>query len=82
MALDGYWVGVQQNFMTLYELDWPPGPTADDLIESLYFPDTWAPLTCTPDACFVVGDSNFDGWIDDIENQFSSAYPMANYLSR
>jgi hypothetical protein len=69
--LDGYWVLVQQNFMTLYELD---PRDRDDLIESLYFPDVWAPLTCTPDACFAVSDSNFDGWIDDIGNQFSSEY--------
>jgi hypothetical protein len=68
--LNGWSVGVQQNFMTVYELD----SGGDDLIESLYFPDTWAQLTCTPDACFAVGDGNFDGWLDDNNDHFSPDY--------
>jgi hypothetical protein len=69
--LDGYYIGVQQNFMTVYEMDWPD---SDDVINSLYYPNVWATLTCSPEGCFVVNDNNFDGWIDDIGNQFSSEY--------
>lgn len=68
--LDGYWIGVQQNYMTVYELDWD----GDDVINSLYFPTVWAPLSCTPEACFATADSNFDGWIDDIGNRSSPEY--------
>lgn len=71
LDLNGQWINVQQNFMTVYELD---ENAPDDLIESIYFPNSLVQLSCTPDACFAVGDNNFDGRIDDIENQFSSAY--------
>lgn len=73
--LDGYQIGVQQNFMTVYELD---SPDSDDVVNSLYYPTVWATLRCTPDACFAVNDNNFDGWIDDIGNQFSSEYVQPN----
>ena len=69
--LDGYYIGVQQNFMTVYELD---SPDSDDVINSLYYPNVWATLRCTPEGCFVTSDNNYDGWIDDINNQFSSEY--------
>lgn len=71
MNLDGWWAGVQQNFMTVYEMD-PNG--GDDVVESLYYPDTWVQLVCTPDACFAVGDADFNEWIDDNNDQSSPDY--------
>jgi len=68
--LDGYQIGVQQNFMTVYELDWE----GDDLINSLYFPTVWVTLRCTPETCLALNDNNFDGWLDDIHNRGSSEY--------
>lgn len=65
MDLQGYYAGVENNFMTIYELD---EPDPDDLVESLYFPNSYTQLTCTPDACFSVADLNFDGWIDDMSD--------------
>lgn len=69
--LDGYALNVQQNFMSVYELD---APDSDDLVESLYFPDVSVVLSCTADVCFAVGDANYDGWIDDIYDQSSADY--------
>lgn len=69
--LEGYWIGVQQNFMTVYELDFPD---SDDVINSLYFPTVWAPLACTPEACFASSDANYDGWVDDLHNPASPEY--------
>jgi hypothetical protein len=69
--LDGYQLIMQQNFMTIYELD---GSQTDDLVESIYFPNVLVNLTCTPDACFAVGDNNYDGWLDDVGNQASPEY--------
>lgn len=68
--LDGYWIGVQQNYMSVYELDWD----GDDIVNSLYYPNLWAPLSCTPESCHPVGDSNWDGWMDDIGNRASPEY--------
>ncbi len=68
--LDGVWIGVQQNFMTVYELDWD----GDDLINSLYFPTVWAPLRCSAETCTAVNDNNYDGWIDDIYDRSSPEY--------
>jgi hypothetical protein len=69
--LDGYWLIVQQNYMTAYELDqWAP----DDLVESVYFPDVHVTLTCNTNACYAVGDNNHDGWIDDIQDGSSPEY--------
>lgn len=65
MDLQGYYAGVENNFMTVYELD---DNSPDDLIESLYFPNSYTQLTCTPDACFSVADLNFDGWVDDMSD--------------
>lgn len=40
---------LSQNFMTLYELDWPD---ADDLVQSMYFPNLTAALgSCDPWSC-------------------------------
>lgn len=36
------------NYMTLYELDWPD---ADDLVQSLYFPNTSVSVSCTVAGC-------------------------------
>ncbi len=69
--LAGYALSVQENFMSVYELD---APDSDDLIESLYFPDMSVNLSCTPDVCFAVGDGDYDGWIDDIYDQSSAVY--------
>jgi hypothetical protein len=69
--VDGYQLLVRQNFMTVYELD---TPDADDLVQSLYFPDVRVVVRCTPDACFAVGDVNYDGWVDDIYDQAGTRY--------
>lgn len=76
--LNGLTITIRNNFMTVYELD---NPDEDDLVQSLYFPDMSVTLTCTRNNCFAVGDSNRDGWFDDVNNQFSSAYkwPTAYY---
>jgi hypothetical protein len=68
--LDGYQIGVQQNFMTVYELDWD----GNDVVNSLYFPNVWATLRCTPESCTAVNDANYDGWIEDIHNRSSPEY--------
>ena len=68
--LDGYVIRVQDNHMTAYEMDW----NGDDIVGKLYFPNIEVTLRCTPDACFAVGDNNYDGWADDVNNQFSSEY--------
>ena len=68
--LDGYQIGVQNNFMSVYELDWD----GNDIVNSLYFPNVWATLSCTADYCRAANDSNYDGWIDDIYNRSSSGY--------
>lgn len=76
--LNGLTITMRDNFMTVYELDpW----NGDDLIQSLYFPDMSVTLTCTINNCFAIGDNNQDGWFDDVDNQFSSAYkwPTAYY---
>lgn len=70
-ALNGLKLTVQGNYMSVYELDAPDG---DDLVESLYFPDVTVTLRCTPEACFAVGDNNYNGWIDGISKQSSSVY--------
>ena len=69
--LNGQLINVQRNFMTLYELD---TPDPDDLIESLYFPDLAVTLRCTPTGCVAVGDDDLNGWLDDVNDQFSPAY--------
>ncbi|MEA2604851.1 MAG: hypothetical protein QOF89_5843 [Acidobacteriota bacterium] len=68
--LDGYQIGVQQNYMSVYELDWD----GNDLINSLYFPNVWATLRCTAETCLAANDNNYDGWIDDIYNRSSPEY--------
>lgn len=70
LDLNGYEAWVTGNYMSAYELDW----NNDDFIGRLYFPDVKVTLRCTPDACFAVGDNNFDGWVDDIANQTSPDY--------
>lgn len=70
--LDGAQVIVQQNFMTVYELD---GVETADVIDSLYFQDVTVTLRCFAEGCWAVGDYyGGDGWIDDIGNQFSPEY--------
>jgi hypothetical protein len=67
--LDGHQIGVQNNFMSVYELDWD----GNDLVNSLYFPNVWATLSCTAEFCKAV-NSNYDGWIEDINNRASPEY--------
>ena len=69
--LNGRLLNVQQNFMSIYELD---TPDPDDLIESLYFPDLAVRLRCTPLGCVAAGDNDFNGWPDDLNDPFSHAY--------
>ena len=46
----GIWLG--SSYMSLYELD---PICCDDLVQTIYFPATWIPLTCTPWGCPAVG---------------------------
>jgi hypothetical protein len=69
--LNGQPLNAQQNFMTVYELDWPD---TDDLIESLHFPDLSVVLRCTTNGCVALGDDNLDGWQDDLNDYFSPQY--------
>ncbi|MEP7270731.1 MAG: hypothetical protein ABI882_04470 [Acidobacteriota bacterium] len=69
--LNGQLLRVQQNFMSVYELD---TPDPDDLIESIYFPDLAVTLRCSPNGCVAIGDDDFNGFPDDVNNQFSPAY--------
>lgn len=53
--LDGSTITLYQNFMTLYEKDWPD---ADDLVQSLYFPNISKTLSgCTVWDCPQQGSS-------------------------
>ena len=72
--LDGLIYSIRNNFMTLYELDHPGIGLNDDLVQSLYFSDVSGTSVCTPESCFAVGDADFDGWIDDIDDHSSPAY--------
>lgn len=71
MDLNNYEIQFLNNFMTVYELD---PRDRDDVVESLYFPMVKATLRCTPEACFAVSDSNYDGTIDDIGDRASAEY--------
>jgi hypothetical protein len=71
LDLNGLTLSVRNNFMTVYELD---SPDSDDLIQSMYFPDVSVTLSCDAFGCRAVGDNNSDGWIDDVNNQFSPEY--------
>jgi hypothetical protein len=71
LDLNGFTFTVRNNFMTVYELD---SPDSDDLVESMYFPDLTITMNCDAYGCYAAGDNNFDGWIDDINDQFSPAY--------
>ncbi len=71
LDLNGYQVLVQQNFMTVYELD---HPDPDDVINSLFYPDVSVTLSCSPESCFAVNDLDFNRQVDDIADQSSPAY--------
>ena len=50
--LNGYVATLGNNFMTIYEKDWPDG---DDLVQTLYFPPVTAPpLSCDVWSCASV----------------------------
>jgi hypothetical protein len=66
--LNGQRLTLQQNFMSLYELD---TPDPDDLVESLYFPDLSVVFRCTLDMCLALGVKDRTGWPDDL-NDFTS----------
>ena len=68
--LNGESISIQDSFTTLYELD----SDRSELVQTLYFPEVSATLNCNVAACFAVGDSDHDGWIDDINDRSSSAY--------
>jgi hypothetical protein len=69
--LHGQPLKVEQNFMTLYELD---APDSDDLIQSLYFPNLDIVLNCTPGRCVPADDADENGEPDDLRNPASPAY--------
>jgi hypothetical protein len=69
--LNGQTLTVLNNYLTVYEMD----PTdADDLVQTLYYPDVSVNLNCTVGTCLAVGDNDYDGWLDDIDNPSSPAY--------
>jgi hypothetical protein len=61
--------------MTVYEIDLPD---SDDLVQTLYYPDVSVTLNCNVGTCLAVGDNNYDGWLDDIDNPASPAYRWPN----
>lgn len=71
------------NWMSLYELDEPDG---DDLVQSLYFPNTVVNLTCQPGSCDPA-ESSWVGvsWYQDpsseqrVEAQIRMRVPYAYY---
>ena len=69
--LHGKPLTLQNNFMTLYELD---TPDPDDLIQTLYFADLNVSLRCTPDGCFAVKDRDGNGVLDDVNDYFGPEY--------
>ncbi len=71
LDLNGSAFTVQNNFMTAYELDpWDD----DELVQTVYFPNVSVTLNCDVYGCTAVGDNNYDGWLDDVSNQFSAEY--------
>ena len=57
-AVEGWELTESDNYMTIYELDWPD---SDDLIETLYFPATSVTLrACDHDGC----PERTSGWVD------------------
>ena len=68
LSLNGQTLTVQNNYMTVYEMD---TPDSDDLVQTLYYPDVSVSLNCTVGTCLAVGDNNYDGWLDDIDNPAS-----------
>lgn len=69
--LDGLTLTVDNNFMTLYELDFPDG---DDLIQTLYFPNVSIRLDCDLYGCWPEGDWNRDTVVDDLNDRSSAAW--------
>jgi hypothetical protein len=71
LALNGQTLTILNNYLTVYEMD----PTdSDDLVQTLYYPDVSVNLNCTVGTCLAVGDNNYNGWLDDIDNPASPAY--------
>jgi len=75
LSLNGQTLTIQNNYMTVYEMD---TPDADDLVQTLYYPDVSVTLKCTVGNCLAVGDNNYDGWLDDIDNPSSPVYVWPN----
>jgi len=75
LSLNGQTLTIQNNYMTVYEID---VPDPDDLVQTLYYPDVSVNLNCTVGTCLAVGDNNYDGWLDDIDNPASPAYRWPN----
>ncbi|MCI0621163.1 MAG: hypothetical protein L0387_05740 [Acidobacteria bacterium] len=75
LSLNGQPLTILNNYMTVYEID---VPDPDDLVQTLYYPDVSVNLNCTVGACLAVGDNNYDGWLDDIDNPASPAYRWPN----
>ena len=69
--LHGRTITLQNNFMSVYELD---SPDSDDFIQTMLFPDLRAVLECTPNACFQSGDRNLDGLHDDVGDWWGPGY--------
>jgi hypothetical protein len=75
LSLNGETLTVQNNYMTVYEIDLPD---SDDLVQTLYYPDVSVALNCTVGTCLALGDNNYDGWLDDMDNPTSPAYRWPN----
>lgn len=76
--LNGMGIVIDNNFMTVYELDWPD---SDDLIQTLYYPNVSITLECDLYGCWPQGDSNRDGVVDDLNDRGSPGWvwPTAYY---
>ena len=57
--------------MSVYELD---SPDPDDFIQTMLYPDLRVVLSCTPEACFQLGDRDLNGWHDDVGDFWGPDY--------
>ncbi len=80
----GIWLG--SSYMTLYELD---PICCDDLVQTVYFPATWIPLTCTPWYCPGAGSQwvnpnlyDSPSWPAKVGAQFAMASNYGIFIDR
>ncbi|MFN0122539.1 MAG: carboxypeptidase-like regulatory domain-containing protein [Blastocatellia bacterium] len=71
LALNGKIITIQQNFMSVYELD---TLDEDDLIQTMFYPDLTVRLSCTPARCYATADQNQDGFADPLPDPGSDLW--------